>query len=92
MPAAVPVVYRALLGFFILLFGGAYAWVASQSRIDRTIVALAAIGKAGAFAIVLILWLAGESTLRGVLAATGDLAFALVFAHWVVFTSANGAD
>jgi hypothetical protein len=56
------------------------------------IVVLAAVGKAGAFAIVLILWLAGESTLRGVLAATGDLAFAVVFAHWALVSSADQAD
>ena len=83
-PAPVPRVYTALLAFFVALFGGAYAWLARQPRIDRPLVALAAFGKAGVFAIVLASWLVGEVPGLGVLAASGDLVFAAVFGWWLL--------
>jgi hypothetical protein len=89
-PAPVPVVYTVLLAFFVVLFGGAYAWLALQPRIDRPLVALSAFGKAGAFAVVLACWLAGEVPARSVLAITGDLAFALVFVWWLLGPPTRG--
>lgn len=83
LPLAVPPLYRALVAMFVLLFGGAYAWLASQPTIDRSMVAFAAIGKASAFAVVFFLWLASEAEGRSVLALGGDLAFAGVFAWWL---------
>src|SRR5262249_32717196 len=60
LPTPVPPIYGALLAFFVVLFGGAYAWLARQTNIDRPLVALAAIGKAGVFAVLVTFWLLGE--------------------------------
>jgi hypothetical protein len=84
LPAPVPRIYTTLLAFFVLLFGGAYAWLALQPNIDRPLVAFAAIGKAGAFAVIFIFWVLGEAPARGVLAATGDLIFAGLFLCWLL--------
>jgi hypothetical protein len=84
LPSPVPHVYCALIAFFVLLFAGAYAWLARQPTIDRPLVALAAIGKAGVFAVIARFWLLGEAPGRGVLAATGDLILAGIFAWWLL--------
>ena len=87
MPTGVPAVYRALLALFVLLFGGAYAWLARRPVIDRPLVGFAAIGKAGAFAVVLMCWIAGAVPFLSVAAITGDLVFALLFAWWLAGSS-----
>jgi len=84
LPTPVPPIYGALLAFFVVLFGGAYAWLARQTNIDRPLVALAAIGKAGVFAVLVTFWLLGEAPGRGVLAAAGDLVLAGIFAWWLL--------
>lgn len=84
LPSHVPGLYRALLTLFVLLFGGAYAWLARQEQIDRPLVALAAIGKAGAFAVIGGFWLLGVSPGRTALLASGDFVFAGLFAVWLV--------
>jgi hypothetical protein len=86
LPSSVPRIYCALLAFFVALFGGAYAWLAAQRDIDRPLVAFSAIGKVGAFSTILTFWLAGQTPGRGVLAATGDLLFAGIFAWWLLVT------
>src|SRR5258706_4288695 len=83
LPVPVPTVYSVLLALFVTLFGGAYAWAASQPRIDRPMVALGAIGKSSAFAATFACWLAGEAPTLAVLALTGDLGFAMLFGHWL---------
>jgi hypothetical protein len=92
LPAPVPRVYTALLAVFVALFGGAYAWLARQPRIDRPLVAMAAIGKAGVFAVILVSWLLGEVPGRGVLAVSGDVVFAAVFAWWLLGAMADPAE
>jgi len=84
LPSAVSPIYTTLLSFFILLFGGSYAWLARQPVIDRPLVALAAIGKAGVFVAIVGLWSAGEAPARGVLAGASDLALAAIFAWWLL--------
>lgn len=84
LPVPVPPAYSALLAFFIVLFGGAYARLALQPRFDRPLVAFSAIGKAGAFAVVVACWMAGAVEARAVLAITGDLVFAAIFAWWLL--------
>lgn len=83
LPADVPLIYRALLTLFVLLFGGTYAWLAAQAQINRPLLALGAIGKFSAFLCVLALWLAGESRLVSVAVISGDLVFAGLFARWL---------
>jgi len=84
LPTPVPAVYSVGLALFVLLFGGTYAWLALQSRIDRPLVALAAIGKASFFGLMVVLWLAGEASDRVVLGAAGDLILAAIFTWWLL--------
>jgi len=84
LPVPVPHVYTTSLAFLIALFGGTYAWLARQPRIDRPLVAFAALGKTGFFAVVSVCWLLDEAPGRAALAATGDLVFAAVFAWWLL--------
>ena len=83
LPSDVPAVYRAIVGSFVLLFGGAYAWLAAAKPIDRAMVAFGAIGKASVFALTVALFLASATTARMVALASGDLAFAGLFAWWL---------
>lgn len=80
LPANAPVTYRAMMALFILLFAGAYAWLAAQPTINRPFVAFGAIGKAAAFATVFALWIGGAVPATSVFAITGDLLLASIFA------------
>ncbi len=91
LPAEVPLVYRGLVCLFVLLFGGTYAWLASEACISRPLLALGAIGKASAFALVFLMWLAAELPARSVLLISADLAFAAIFAWWLVADAAVAA-
>jgi hypothetical protein len=84
LPSPVPGIYSALLAFFVALFGGAYAWLAWQPVINRPLVALSAIGKAGVFALIFLFWVFDDASGRGVLAASGDLVLAGIFAWWLL--------
>ena len=79
LPADVPGAYRAMTALLVLLFGGAYLWLAQQSVINRPLLIFGAIGKASAFALVCILFLVGAASGVGVLIASGDLVLALLF-------------
>jgi hypothetical protein len=89
LPAPAPHVYTAFLAFLVVLFGATYAWLARQPRIDRPLVAFAAAGKAGFFAVVSLCWLFGEVPGRAVLGAGGDLVFALIFVWWLLADTAT---
>jgi hypothetical protein len=82
-PVPVPRVYSAFIAVMVTLFAGTYAWLARQPSIDRPLVAFAALGKTGFFAVVFGCWALGEVPGRAVLGASGDLAFALIFAWWL---------
>jgi hypothetical protein len=83
LPAPVPGIYCAILAFLIAFFGSTYIWLAMRASIDRPLVAFFALGKGGVFAIVSISWVLGAAPGRGVIAAIGDLIFALLFARWL---------
>ena len=83
LPIPVPGIYCAILAFLVALFGAAYVWLATQPSINRPMVALFAIGKAGVFGIVGIFWLSGAASGPAVVAASGDLIFAILFARWL---------
>ena len=87
LPAPVPRVYSATLAMLVALFAATYAWLARQPRIDRPLVAFFALGKAGFFAVVLLCWLFGEVPGLALAGAAGDLAFAAIFAWWLLTTS-----
>jgi hypothetical protein len=84
LPVPVPRVYSALVVLFVLLFAWLYAWLARQPRIERPLVGLAAVGKASAFATVLLSYLLGDVSLLAVLAMSGDLLLAAVYAWWLL--------
>lgn len=89
LPVPVPALYNILIAFFVVLFAGAYVWLACQPEIDRPLLGFSAIGKAGAFLVMCILWLFGEIPGRSVLAASSDLIFAGIFAWWLRSTSSK---
>lgn len=84
LPPHAPIPYRAMTALFILLFAGAYAWLASQPTINRPFVAFGAIGKGAAFVTVVALWLGGAVPGTSVVAIIGDLLLALVFAWCLI--------
>ncbi|MBK7973128.1 MAG: hypothetical protein IPK07_07565 [Deltaproteobacteria bacterium] len=85
-PTPVPRLYPSLIAMVVLLFAAVYAWLYRARVIDRSLVALSALGKTGFFAVFAGAWWAGQVPLRAVLAVSGDLAFAVVFAWWLVRT------
>ena len=87
LPFEAPAVYSVLLAWMITLFGAVYAWLALQKTINRGLVGAAAIAKAGVFVNMALLWLSGHAAGMTVLFASGDMAFAAVFAWWLVKTA-----
>src|SRR5579864_798923 len=83
-PAPAPHLYTSFIAVLVLLFGWTYAWLASQPRIDRPLVAFSALGKTCFFAVAFACWSLGEIPGRAVVAASGDLAFAAIFAWWLL--------
>jgi hypothetical protein len=69
-PRPVPRFYGAQLALMVALFGGAYAWLARRPVIDRPLVTLTMLGKAGFFALVVLFWASGDVGGRGVLLAS----------------------
>ena len=84
LPSPVPPIYSTLVALFVALFAGLYGWLAMQPEIDRPMVALGAIGKAGAFSSMVALWGFGELRALVVLAGTGDLILAAIFIWWLL--------
>jgi hypothetical protein len=80
LPEVVPLLYRAGLVLFVVLFAGTYAWNAMQPTIDRPLVWLAVVGKSSFFFLVTLLWLFGEVPFRSVFATSGDFLLAAAFA------------
>ena len=83
LPQSVPLLYCGATAFFIGLFAGAYAWLATSTDIDRPLVVVAMLGKASFFVLMLGLWLLSEVSGRMVLVASGDMVFAGIFAWWL---------
>jgi hypothetical protein len=81
--AKVAPIYSVLLAIFVLLFGGAYAWLALQPTIDRPLVGFAAFGKASVFVAAVALWATGQGPGWFIPGATGDLIFAAIFGWWL---------
>lgn len=84
LPREAAALYTAMLGYFVLLFAGVYAWLASSAVINTELLGLGVIGKAGVFVIVFVLWRRGAGAWQGVLVASGDLAFALLWGAWLL--------
>ncbi len=85
LPSAPPI-YTTLVALFVALFGASYAWLALV-RIDRTLLALGAIGKMSAASAFFMLWRTGDASLLLMLGGLGDLAFAAIFFWWLRATA-----
>jgi len=72
-----------MLALFIGLFGGVYAWQSRRPVIDRSLIALAAVGKIGVFAVALACLLLGDISVGAFAPAVGDFLFGLYFVHWL---------
>jgi hypothetical protein len=83
LPADVPVLYALLAGWLVAVFGIGYGALARQHIPDRLLLTLGAIGKAGFFLIVLLLWLGSSLSPRLVALAAVDLVFALFWSVWL---------
>jgi len=83
LPVVDAVFYRWMLVYFVVLFSATYGWMAMQPIIPRPVVGLAALGKAGVFAVALACVLANQIPVRTFLLACGDLVFALYFFAWM---------
>jgi len=75
--------YTTELALVLALFAGAYVWLARQAVIDRPLVALATLGRAGFFTLATAWWLLGELPGRTLLSLTPDPVLAAVFAWWL---------
>lgn len=84
LPSDAPALYRALVALFLVLFAGAYAWLAVQKEISRPLLALGAIGKAVAFLTFATLALASLCSARLALGSIGDAVLASIFAWWLL--------
>jgi hypothetical protein len=84
LPSGAPLVYRATVAFFVLLFGGAYFWLATRRPvIDRPMVALSAIGKCSFFVLATILCASGELPGRALAATVPDAVLGAIWAWWL---------
>jgi hypothetical protein len=83
LPIPAPRFFAAQVALTIALFGGVYAWLACQERIDRGLVLVGALGKLGFFALAVAYWAAGDLPASAALQATPDLVLALVFLGWL---------
>ena len=70
------------VGFTIALFGGVYAWLAMQPKINRALIVVGGLGKLGFFATTLAYAIVGDVPAGMALNATPDLAFAAIFLWW----------
>jgi hypothetical protein len=82
VPIPGPRFYFAQIAFTIALFGCVYAWLARQTRINRPLVVVGALGKLGFFLLFVAYWTTGDIPVKSVMQATPDLVLATVFLWW----------
>lgn len=79
LPTEVPMIYRTFTGLFVLLFAGAYAWLAANRPVVKPFVVFAALGKAAAFVMIVALWAFGYVSGLVVFIGSGDAVLAAIF-------------
>ncbi len=85
-PIAAPPYYAAQLGFTIALFGVVYGWLAMQRTLNRALIVVGAIGKAGFFLLTALYAGTGDVPTTMAVQATPDLLLAAVFLWWALPT------
>lgn len=83
LPAAADPLYGALAAYLVGFFGCVCAWLALQPRPTQPLLAVAALGKLGLFAVVLGLWLLAGASPRLVAVGAVDLGFAALWLWWL---------
>jgi hypothetical protein len=86
LPLDPPPFYAAQIGMVILIFAGAYAWLASRRPIDRPLLTVGAAGKIGFFTVSAAFWAAGDLTFEQAAQATPDLVLGSIFAWHLLAT------
>jgi hypothetical protein len=76
--------YSGFCAVVIFIYAGVYLWLFRRPEIDRPVVAIAAIGKAGFFLTTVASWGMGEVPFIPVLFAIGDLIMAGIFFQWLL--------
>lgn len=82
LPMATPHFFAAQIGFVIALFLVVYAWLATQPRLNRGLVAVGGFGKLGFFALTVVYAIAGDVPINMAVNATPDLILGGVFLWW----------
>ena len=83
LPPAEQPVYLATISMFVLLFGLGYLWTALRGWADRLFIAISAVGKLTFVTLIVGFCLAGDLPVQAPLAASGDLAFGVLFLIWL---------
>ena len=91
LPGQVPALYRALLGYILLMFAAMYAWLATQAAIYRPLLYLGVFGQGGAFAVAIALLMTGTMGSSIVQMLAGDAVFATIWLVWLLRSSTPGA-
>lgn len=86
LPEAGHPLYAWILSLWILFFGIAYLRLSMSRARERYFVAIGAAGKASFSLLLAAYALAGDLPARAALAGSADLAFAAIFAYWLVAT------
>ena len=83
MPTGAPPIYLIACGYFVILFGCAYAWMAMQDHVVRPLLWFSAWAKTGAFVLVWSLWVLGHVSILFAILIIGDAIFATVWFRWL---------
>lgn len=89
LPLPGPRYYIAQVACTVGLFGGVYAWLATQRVINRPLVVVGGLGKLGFFLSTLAFALAGDLPLMTAAQASPDLLLAAIFLWWARTTPAD---
>lgn len=83
MPVGAPPIYLVACGYFVILFGCAYAWMAMQDHVVRPLLWFSALAKTGAFVLVWSLWGLGHVSMLFAILIIGDAIFATKWFRWL---------
>ena len=81
-PIATPPYFAAQLGIVIALFGGVYAWQATQRTLNRAVIVVGALGKAAFFVLNVVYAAAGQIPTAMAYQSAPDLLLACAFLYW----------
>lgn len=86
LPNAGHPLYVTTVGIFVFVLGLGYLGCAMMNHADRLLITVGAAGKLAFFALLVMLWIAGDLPIQAPLAGSGDLIFGVVFCIWLFQT------